>query len=147
VFDQNGTRNVPKKQQDRLLMTSAAGRILPVNESVRPPDNQPHDASAARHEDDCPWRDCDTIPVGAEAESDLIARPVGDRDGDEKLPNVYLTAKQVRERYGRVSDMSIWRWLRDPKLNFPRPIRINRRRFWRLSDLDAWDRSREAARS
>lgn len=55
---------------------------------------------------------------------------------------VYLPAAAVRSRYG-VSDMSLWRWLRDPRLGFPRPMRINGRQFWKLASLEAWDRSRE----
>jgi len=54
----------------------------------------------------------------------------------------YLPAGQVRARYG-VSDMSLWRWLRDEALGFPRPIRINRRRFWKLDDLESWEASRD----
>jgi len=53
----------------------------------------------------------------------------------------YLTAAQVRQRYGGVSDMALWRWLRDEKLGFPRPLRIQSRRFWRLTDLVAWERA------
>jgi predicted DNA-binding transcriptional regulator AlpA len=52
----------------------------------------------------------------------------------------YLPASQVRIRYG-VSDMSLWRWLRDEALGFPHPIRINGRRFWRLADLEAFEAS------
>jgi predicted DNA-binding transcriptional regulator AlpA len=55
-------------------------------------------------------------------------------------PNeVMLTAKQVRTRYGGVSDMALWRWLRDERLAFPQPIVINSRRYWRLSDLAQWE--------
>ena len=53
----------------------------------------------------------------------------------------YLPAGQVRARYG-VSDMSLWRWLRDKKLGFPHPLRINGRRFWKLAELEAWEASR-----
>jgi predicted DNA-binding transcriptional regulator AlpA len=52
---------------------------------------------------------------------------------------VYLAAKQVRARYGNVSDMALWRWLRDERLAFPQPIVINSRRYWRLSDLAQWE--------
>ena len=52
----------------------------------------------------------------------------------------YLPARQVRARYS-VSDMSLWRWLRDETLDFPHPIRINGRRFWKLSDLEVWETS------
>ena len=54
----------------------------------------------------------------------------------------YLNAAQVRTRYGGVSDMALWRWLQDEDLGFPRPFRINRRRFWKASDLTAWERTR-----
>ncbi len=57
----------------------------------------------------------------------------GSNSGDDLLP-----AAQVRSRYG-VSDMTIFRWLNDDKLEFPRPIRINGRRYWRITDLQAFE--------
>lgn len=56
--------------------------------------------------------------------------------------DVYLSSNQVRKRYGETSDMSFWRWLNNAKMNFPKPIFIQRRRFWRLSDLVQWERQR-----
>jgi predicted DNA-binding transcriptional regulator AlpA len=53
-----------------------------------------------------------------------------------------LPAKKVLERYG-VSDQTIWRWLHDKKSGFPKPVRIQGRRYWRLLQLLAF----EAARS
>ena len=53
----------------------------------------------------------------------------------------YLQASAVRARYG-ISDMTIWRWLQNASLGFPGPIRINSRRFWRLTELEAWEASR-----
>ena len=50
----------------------------------------------------------------------------------------YLPAGQVRTRYG-VSDMALWRWLKNEPLKFPQPMRINGRRFWRLADLQEWE--------
>jgi hypothetical protein len=47
----------------------------------------------------------------------------------------YLTAAQVRARYGGITSMSLWRWLHDPELHFPAPLLIQRRRYWRLHDL------------
>jgi predicted DNA-binding transcriptional regulator AlpA len=41
--------------------------------------------------------------------------------------------------------MTVWRWLRDPYLGFPQPIYLGKRRYWRLADLEAWERSRAAA--
>ena len=54
----------------------------------------------------------------------------------------YLNAAQVRTRYGGVSDMALWRWLNDQELGFPKPFRINRRRYWKASDLTAWESAR-----
>ena len=51
----------------------------------------------------------------------------------------FLTAKQVRHRYGNVSDMTLWRWIRDPKLDFPKPFYIGKHRFWAEADCDAFD--------
>ena len=52
----------------------------------------------------------------------------------------YLPAVAVRARYG-VSDMSLWRWLRDDP-GFPIQSEINGRRFWKLVDLEAFEASR-----
>ena len=51
----------------------------------------------------------------------------------------FLTARQVRERYGNASGMWLFRRERnDP--SFPRPIIISGRKLWRVSDLEAWER-------
>src|SRR5437773_6150572 len=55
----------------------------------------------------------------------------------------FLPARQVWERYG-VTSMSVWRWLKDADLKFPQPMRIGRLRYWRLSDLVSWERSRSS---
>ncbi len=47
-------------------------------------------------------------------------------------------AAAVRELCGNISDMTLWRWLSDPALEFPRPVRIQRRRFWREAELLSW---------
>ena len=51
---------------------------------------------------------------------------------------VLLTSKQVRARVGQVSDMCIWRWMRDDRVQFPQPMLMNRRRYWKLGDLRRW---------
>jgi len=53
----------------------------------------------------------------------------------------YLPGPKVAARYD-VTDMSIYRWERDPRLNFPAPIRIGRRKFWDEAALEAWERER-----
>lgn len=50
----------------------------------------------------------------------------------------FLPARHVRERY-RVSDMTIWRWLRDDSVGFPQPVYLGRYRYWRVSDIEAWE--------
>ena len=52
----------------------------------------------------------------------------------------YLSACLVWQRYS-VSDMTLWRWLHDDKLDFPKPIYIGRNRYWRVGDLIEWERS------
>jgi predicted DNA-binding transcriptional regulator AlpA len=50
----------------------------------------------------------------------------------------YLTAVQVRARYGGRSDMWLWRRLEaDP--HFPKPMRVSGYRYWRLSELLKWE--------
>lgn len=58
---------------------------------------------------------------------------------------VFLSYRQVKERYGNVSDMWLHRREKDKSSNFPRPIRIQGRKFWRLSDLISYERELEAA--
>lgn len=50
----------------------------------------------------------------------------------------YTPAGKVRERYG-ISDMTLWRWLKDEQLKFPKPIVIRRRRMFDDEELDEFD--------
>ena len=57
------------------------------------------------------------------------------------------TARQVKRHFGEVSDMWLWRRLRDDP-TFPRPLVINGRPYWRWSELRIWEgRHREAETS
>tara|TARA_B100001971_G_scaffold207828_1_gene228588 strand:+ start:732 stop:941 length:210 start_codon:yes stop_codon:yes gene_type:complete len=56
-----------------------------------------------------------------------------------------ITSAAVREICGGVSDMTLWRWLNDPALNFPKPIKIQKRRYWREADVSEWLKAREVA--
>lgn len=49
-----------------------------------------------------------------------------------------LLAADVRKMCGGVSDMMIWRWTSEGKADFPQPIYIGRRRFWREAAIAAW---------
>lgn len=49
-----------------------------------------------------------------------------------------LTSNQTRDLVGGVSHMCLWRWQRDERVNFPHPIQINRRNYWRIGDVRRW---------
>ena len=51
-----------------------------------------------------------------------------------------LPTRLVSQRYG-VSDRTIARWERDPHLNFPKALIINKRKYFPEDQLTAWDRS------
>lgn len=70
----------------------------------------------------------------------MPARPAAAHD-----PDGYLSAPQVLKRFA-ISDMTLFRWLKNPENDFPRPIYFGPRRYWKLPDLEAWER-RAAARS
>jgi len=65
--------------------------------------------------------------------------------GETSHPQKRINAARVCEICGGISDMSLWRWLNDPALNFPKPIYISRRRYWREADVIAWLDAREVA--
>jgi predicted DNA-binding transcriptional regulator AlpA len=49
-----------------------------------------------------------------------------------------MSAKEVREVFGGISDMSLWRWLNDKEMGFPAPIYIAKRRFFREAEIMAF---------
>jgi len=51
--------------------------------------------------------------------------------------NRLIKSSDVRHLFGGVSDMWLWRRLHDDE-TFPKPIYISKRRFWRESDVLAW---------
>jgi hypothetical protein len=64
---------------------------------------------------------------------------MGINQSGTKLPTV-----KVAERYS-VTTRSIERWKKNPELRFPKPIGINKRWYWELSDLETWERARAAS--
>ena len=48
--------------------------------------------------------------------------------------------KELAERYHVVS-RTIDRWLANADLGFPRPLVINRRRYWDLGEIEQWERA------
>lgn len=59
-------------------------------------------------------------------------------DSGPPQEDAYIPARTTRTLCGGVSDMTLWRWLNSSKLDFPEPIRINGRRYWRRSEVNAW---------
>ncbi|WFS23934.1 helix-turn-helix domain-containing protein [Rhizobium rhododendri] len=55
---------------------------------------------------------------------------------------IFLTGPQVQRRY-QITEMTLWRWQRDKRLNFPMPMRVNRRRLYLEQDLVAWELARK----
>lgn len=49
-----------------------------------------------------------------------------------------ISAKDVRKRCGGISDMSLWRWIESETLGFPKPLYIQRRRFWEEGEVEAF---------
>jgi predicted DNA-binding transcriptional regulator AlpA len=54
-----------------------------------------------------------------------------------------LPDSKVAARYG-ISHMTLWRWDRDPTLNFPKPVRIRGRKYRDEGELDAFDAAQRA---
>lgn len=52
-----------------------------------------------------------------------------------------LPARQTMQRYG-IADRTLDRWLADPALSFPKPVVVNKRRYFRVADLQSWERDR-----
>lgn len=49
-----------------------------------------------------------------------------------------MNSKNVRERLGGLSPMTIWRYQQDEKLAFPRAITIRKRNFWDADEIEAF---------
>lgn len=52
----------------------------------------------------------------------------------------FIGSPKVRNRYDDISDVTLESWIRDPAIDFPAPLTVNGRRYWRVSDLEAWER-------
>jgi len=49
-----------------------------------------------------------------------------------------MNSKNVRERLGGLSPMTIWRYQNDEKLGFPKPITIRNRNFCDADEIEAF---------
>ena len=48
------------------------------------------------------------------------------------------SAATVRQQLGKISNVTLWRWVLDPDLSFPKPIKISGRNYFRADQIDAW---------
>ena len=55
-----------------------------------------------------------------------------------------LPDSQVAQRY-KVDPRTIARWDQRPELGFPKPVRINARKYRSIEQLENWERSRAAS--
>jgi len=58
-----------------------------------------------------------------------------------------ITASVVKQMFGDISDMSLWRWVNDPKykyMNFPQPFYIATHKYWRKNAIENFIAAQEA---
>ena len=51
----------------------------------------------------------------------------------------FLTASTLKKRYD-ISDITLDRWIKNEKLAFPRPMVVNRKRYFDEADIIEWER-------
>lgn len=74
----------------------------------------------------------------------MIPQSVGNTETSPHIVgNLRIQIRAVRNLCGNVSSMTIYRWLNDPAMTFPKPIYIGRRRYWKEADVLAWLEARE----
>ena len=79
-------------------------------------------------------------------ESEFIFRDIS-HEALKTSNNTLVPSSELRAELGNVSDMTLWRWSRDPALDFPEPIYIRKRRYWKRADIDAWKEAQAARAS
>jgi hypothetical protein len=59
---------------------------------------------------------------------DFLPAPPDDED--------LVPSRIVKKENGGISDMTLWRWTRDPRIRFPPPdVVINGRKYWKRKTL------------
>jgi predicted DNA-binding transcriptional regulator AlpA len=56
----------------------------------------------------------------------------------------FLPAREVWAAFG-ITDRTLDRWLLKTELGFPKPVRINGRRYFKATEVRAWQRARAGA--
>jgi predicted DNA-binding transcriptional regulator AlpA len=110
-------------------------RILPAESgSAVPGPCQPHGVSERCAQEPAP------CPEGQIRAKSLVSRGRRDRNNEER----FISRGGLRELFP-VSDMTIWRWTRDPEIAFPAPVKLGRngRNFWWLPAIHDWGHRRQ----
>ena len=55
-----------------------------------------------------------------------------------------LKARAVLSRFGGISSQTLWRFVNDPDLEFPKPLYICGVRYWVSGDIDAFVKRQRA---
>jgi len=67
----------------------------------------------------------------------------GEKPAFTAVPDEFLVnSKYARLMAGGVSVMCVWRWIRDPNVQMPAPVKINGRNYWKAGDLRTWNAAR-----
>jgi predicted DNA-binding transcriptional regulator AlpA len=69
----------------------------------------------------------------------IAGRAHGD-DGTTQL----ISARKVQERFA-IADRTLDKWLINKSLNFPRPVYINKRKYFRKCEIFEWERQQARA--
>jgi len=131
------------------LEGSHPATIEGLEEPVPPPASQTHVEHSFRKEygSGRTWRP-NPNSVG-DRPTGRPSRSQSRRSAKAPLPDldaaVYITNAQVRQLVP-VCNMTIWRWINDPLVAFPKPVQLGNfgRNFWWLPAIRDWIRRREA---
>lgn len=95
-------------------------------EAARPAACAPEGAAQQRRQSQSAWRD-----TGGDEDAECD----DDEKGDDGDPDLLVPDPQVCREFG-VSAMTLWRWDRDPHLNFPVRITVRRRNFRSRKEIE-----------
>src|SRR5258708_4776425 len=128
-------------------MGTLKGRSRELKSTTRPADDVSANVSSSKEQSSQHKKrkkSTSKVPVPVATPSSFAAhqrhgdRRDTDSGDDDPADDVLLRAAQVRKRYGDCSDMWLHRRLHDDS-GFPKPVYVGPVRYWRLSDLLAWE--------
>lgn len=90
----------------------------------------------------CPVTAADQTSVVSQSSDTSTPLPMPEPQKILPQGNVYLTNRQVRERY-QIGNTTLYRWISDEHVGFPQPVQLGPRCVrWDLSQLQAWEARR-----